>query len=81
MTRSSQQPHPTDGVGEIELASVFDVHGQSLADRALAVTVDGGPVRSRHGLSLLPRADLGDAASELDRLVVRGAGAAAAHAV
>ena len=71
----------TDGVGEIELASVFDVHGQSLADRTLAVTVDGGPVRSRHGLTFLPRAELADAAPELDRLLVPGAGVAAAPVV
>ncbi|MCV2489791.1 DJ-1/PfpI family protein [Geodermatophilus sp. YIM 151500] len=71
----------TDGVGEIELASVFDVHGQSLAHRTLAVTVDGGPVRSRHGLTFLPRADLADAAPGLDRLLVPGVSAAAAHAV
>jgi len=68
----------TDGVGEIELASVFDVHGgQSLAARTLAVSADGAAVRSRHGLTFLPRADLAGAAPQLDRLLVPGAGTVA----
>jgi transcriptional regulator GlxA family with amidase domain len=72
----------TDGVGEIELASLFDAHGgQSLAARALALTADGGPIRSRHGLTFLPRADLASAAPQLDRLLVPGAAAAATHAI
>jgi putative intracellular protease/amidase len=62
----------TDGVGEIELASVFDAHGQSLADRTLALSTDGSPVRSRHGLTFLPRAGLPGAAAQLDRLLVPG---------
>jgi putative intracellular protease/amidase len=71
----------TDGVGEIELASVFDVHAQSLATRTTALTGDGGPIRSRHGLTFLPRSDLTDAASRLDRLLVPGAAAAATRGV
>jgi putative intracellular protease/amidase len=62
----------TEGVGEIELASVFDTHVLSLAARTLAVTADGGPVHSRHGLTFLPRADLTSAAPGLDRLLVPG---------
>ncbi|QFU88266.1 DJ-1/PfpI family protein [Amycolatopsis sp. YIM 10] len=66
----------TDGTGEIELASVFDVHGgQALAARTLALSGDGGPIRSRHGLTFLPRAGLADAAPRLDRLLVPGAAA------
>ncbi|MCO1659398.1 DJ-1/PfpI family protein [Pseudonocardia humida] len=66
----------TDGVGEIELASAFDPYGgQSLAARTLAVSEDGGPVRSRHGLAFLPRDDLAGAAPRLDRLLVPGAAA------
>jgi transcriptional regulator GlxA family with amidase domain len=65
----------TDGVGEIELASVFDTQAWSLATRTLAVSTDGGPVRSRHGLTFLPRADLASAAPRLDRLLVPGDGA------
>lgn len=62
----------TNGVGEIELASVFDTHGQSLADRTLALTTDGKPIRSEHGLTFLPRDNLNTAASSLDRLLVPG---------
>ncbi|MBM7832486.1 putative intracellular protease/amidase [Agromyces cerinus] len=57
----------TDGVGEIELASVFDTYGQSLAVGTVAV--GDGPVQSRHGLTFVPRADSGVG---LDRLVVPG---------
>ena len=57
----------TDGVGEIELASVFDTYGQSLAVSTLAVGAD--PVQSRHGLTFVPRAET---AAGLDRLVVPG---------
>jgi putative intracellular protease/amidase len=62
----------TDGVGEIQLASVFDTQAWSLATRTLAVGTDAGPVRSRHGLTFLPRADLASAAPRLDRLIVPG---------
>lgn len=62
----------TNGVGEIELASVFDTQGQSLTSRTLAVTTDGAPIRSRHGLTFVPRADLAGAATGLDRLLVPG---------
>ncbi|MDS0137145.1 MULTISPECIES: DJ-1/PfpI family protein [unclassified Amycolatopsis] len=60
-----------NGVGEVELASVFDTEGQSLSSRTLAVSLDGGPIRSRHGLVFLPRAAL--ASADLDRLLVPGA--------
>jgi hypothetical protein len=40
------------------------------------VTADGRPIRSRHGLTLVPRAELSNAAPGLDRLVVPGADAA-----
>lgn len=56
-----------DGVGEIELASVFDTYGQSLAART--VSLGDGPVRSRHGLTFVPRVDGG---AGLDRLIVPG---------
>jgi len=71
----------TDGVGEIELASVFDTHAWSLATRTLAISADGGPVRSRHGLTFLPRADLASAAPGLDRLLVPGSALAATRPV
>ncbi|WP_448810844.1 DJ-1/PfpI family protein [Agromyces bauzanensis] len=57
----------TDGVGEIELASVFDTYGQSLA--AGTITIGEAPVRSRHGLTFVPRVDRG---AGFDRLVVPG---------
>jgi hypothetical protein len=67
----------TDGVGETELASVFRPYTElSYLARTLAVTTDGQPVRSRHGLTFVPRATLASAAATLDRLVVRGADAA-----
>lgn len=66
----------TDGVGELELASVFDTHGQSSAARTVAIAVSTYPVRSRHGLTFVPRAELHTAADGLDRLLVPGADAA-----
>jgi putative intracellular protease/amidase len=67
----------TDGVGETELASAFRPYTElSYLARPVAVTVDGRPVRSRHGLTFLPRAELTDAAPGLDRLLVPGADAA-----
>jgi putative intracellular protease/amidase len=67
----------TDGVGETELASVFRPYTElSYLTRPLAVTTDGQPIRSRHGLTFAPRADLAGAAPELDRLVVPGTDAA-----
>jgi transcriptional regulator GlxA family with amidase domain len=71
----------TDGAGEIELASAFRPYTTfSYLTRPVSVTVDGGPVRSRHGLTFLPRADVPSAAPELDRLVVPGAAARTAAA-
>jgi len=67
----------TDGVGEIELAASFRPYTElSYLARPLAVTANGRPVRSRHGLVFAPRADLAGAAPSLDRLVVPGADAA-----
>jgi putative intracellular protease/amidase len=67
----------TDGVGETELASVFRPYTElSYLARPLAVTTDGQPIRSRHGLTFAPRADLATAAPGLDRLLVPGAAAA-----
>jgi transcriptional regulator GlxA family with amidase domain len=67
----------TDGVGETELAAAFRPYTElSYLARPLAVTADGRPVRSRHGLTFAPRADLATAAPRLDRLVVPGADAA-----
>ncbi|WP_430296857.1 DJ-1/PfpI family protein [Sinomonas sp. B1-1] len=64
-----------DGVGEIELASVFDTFGQSLAVRTVAV--GAGPVHTRHGLTFVPRAAT---AAGLDRVIVPGSGSGGAVA-
>jgi transcriptional regulator GlxA family with amidase domain len=62
----------TPEVGELELASVFDVHGgQSLAARTVALSADGAAVTSRHGLTFLPRGVTAEAAG-LDRILVPG---------
>ena len=67
----------TGGVGETELASAFRPYTEfSYLARPAAVTADGRPIRSRHGLTFVPRADLAGAAPELDRLLVPGADAA-----
>ena len=67
----------TDGVGETELAAAFRPYTElSYLARPLAVTTDGQPIRSRHGLTFVPRAELAAAAPELDRLLVPGTAAA-----
>jgi putative intracellular protease/amidase len=67
----------TEGVGEIELVSAFRPYTElSYLARPVAVTADGQPIRSRHGLTFVPRADLNGAAPELDRLVIPGVHAA-----
>jgi putative intracellular protease/amidase len=67
----------TDGAGEIELASAFRPYTTfSYVARPIAVTADGHAVRSRHGLTFVPRAALSTVAHDLDRLVVPGADAA-----
>jgi putative intracellular protease/amidase len=64
----------TEGVGEIELASAFRPYTElSYLAEPIALTADGEPIRSRHGLLFIPRGDVASAASELDRLVVPGA--------
>ena len=63
-----------DGVGETALAAAFRPYTElSYLARPVAVSLDGEPVRSRHGLTFLPRQELGAVASQLDRLVVPGA--------
>jgi hypothetical protein len=67
----------TDGVGETELAAAFRPYTElSYLARPLAVTADGRPIRSRHGLTFAPRAALTPAVAGLDRLVIPGADAA-----
>ena len=67
----------TNGVGELELAAAFRPYIElSYLARPMALTINGQPIRSRHGLTFAPRADLKNAAPQLDRLVVPGAEAA-----
>jgi transcriptional regulator GlxA family with amidase domain len=65
----------TDGVGEIELASAFDPYGEVKAARTVAIAT-GASIRSRHGLTFVPRAGL-DTMGHVDRLLVPGTTAAA----
>lgn len=63
----------TDGVGEIELASAFRPYTElSYLASLRAVSLDGGPVRSQHGLVFLPRSDWASAEPEVDRLLTLG---------
>jgi putative intracellular protease/amidase len=66
-----------EGVGEIEVASIIDVHGgDAFAARTTTLAIDAAErVRSAHGLWFVPRTTLSDAAG-LDRLLVPGAAAA-----
>ncbi|OKI53652.1 DJ-1/PfpI family protein [Micromonospora sp. CB01531] len=69
----------SDGVGELELASPFTTYTEAVyAARTLAVSPGATTIRSRHGLTFVPRATLADA-PQLDRLLVPGAAAAARH--
>jgi putative intracellular protease/amidase len=66
----------TEGVGEIELSSVFDTYnGQSFAARTVAVAAGDDAVSSRHGLTFVPTSDLDGVGGDLDRLMVPGASA------
>ncbi|MGH3456970.1 DJ-1/PfpI family protein [Aeromicrobium sp.] len=69
----------TEGVGEIELASTFRPYTElAYVARTHALTMDGTPIRSQHGLTFVPRSTLGSTADELDRLLVPGGAAAEA---
>lgn len=78
---SSYEPGPAtigvrliDGTGELELASAFNTYTESMIGRTIAV--GDGPVRSRHGLTFVPRATVAAAAGDVDRLLVPGMEAA-----
>ncbi|MFD0689217.1 DJ-1/PfpI family protein [Actinomadura fibrosa] len=66
----------TGGVGELELASVFSPYGEVKAARTVAIA-STATVRSRHGLTFLPRRRLADTGDDVDRLMVPGTAAAA----
>ena len=70
----------TDGVGEIELASIVDVYpGQASTAKVTTLSATGPKetVTSRHGLTFLPRYGLDDAPAA-DRVIVPGLHAASA---
>ncbi|SCL70945.1 DJ-1/PfpI family protein [Micromonospora citrea] len=61
----------TDGVGEIELAAAFRPYTElSYLARLRAFSLDGRAVRSRHGLTFLPRAAWRPADPGFDRVLV-----------
>jgi transcriptional regulator GlxA family with amidase domain len=66
----------TDGVGELELAAAFAPYAEVKSARTVAITADGDGIRSRHGLTFVPRAGL-EATDRVDRLLVPGTGPAA----
>ncbi|GAA4364040.1 DJ-1/PfpI family protein [Actinomadura verrucosospora] len=66
----------TDGVGELELASVFSPYAEVKAVRTVAIAATA-TVRSRHGLTFAPRRRLAGAGDGVDRLMVPGTTAAA----
>jgi putative intracellular protease/amidase len=66
----------TNGVGELELASAFDPYAEGKVARTLSLAADPRGVRSRHGLTFVPRAGL-DAVGGTDRLLVPGSGGGA----
>jgi putative intracellular protease/amidase len=63
-----------DGVGELELAATFDPYTEAKAARTLSLAPGGDSIRSLHGLTFVPRSDLGPStAAGVDWLVVPGA--------
>jgi transcriptional regulator GlxA family with amidase domain len=58
-----------NGVDEIDLAAAFDPYGEIKAARTLAISTDGAAVRSKHGLTFVPRAGM-DAAGRVDHLLI-----------
>ena len=60
-----------NGVGEIELASVFDTYAGSFTMRTSSVAPTRQWVTTKHGLHLLPRYDY-NTAPALDRLLIPG---------
>lgn len=60
-----------DGVSELELGSVLDTYPITLGRRLVAVARERQPLRSKHGLWLLPRADA-SSAERIDAVLVPG---------
>lgn len=67
----------SDGIGELELASAFRPLTEfSYVVEPLALSLDGAPIRSRHGLVFLPR---GNRLADVDTVLVPGTRAAREH--
>ncbi len=60
-----------DGVGELELASVFDTNASSFSTKLFSISPTRRLITTQHGLQLVPRRDYSDASS-MDRLLVPG---------
>jgi putative intracellular protease/amidase len=60
-----------DGVGELELASIFDTYAASYTSRLLSVAPTRRVITTRHGLQLVPRWGFSDVPA-MDRLIVPG---------
>ncbi|GAA4089658.1 DJ-1/PfpI family protein [Nonomuraea soli] len=83
---ASYQPGPsaigvqlTEGVGELDLSSIFISYTEeAMVGRTLAI--GDGPIRSEHGLTFVPRHTLAAKADDLDRLLVPGRASATPQA-
>lgn len=59
----------TDGVGELDLAAAVGPYAEVKSARTLTVAADGRAVRTRHGLTFVPRAGP-EAVAGVDRVLV-----------
>jgi AraC family transcriptional regulator, transcriptional activator FtrA len=60
-----------DGVGELELASVFDNYAATYTTKLLSVSETRQLITTKHGLQLVPRFSFSDVPS-MDRMIVPG---------
>ena len=63
-----------EGVGEIELASIFDTYSASFTTRTLPIAPKQTMIATRYGLHLFPRYSYANAPA-IDRLIIPGADA------
>jgi transcriptional regulator GlxA family with amidase domain len=63
----------TEGIGETEVAAALRPYTElSYLDHSTTVTMDGRPVRTAHGLALVPHGSVAAPERHLDRLLVPG---------
>ena len=60
-----------EGVDEIDLTAVLDTYGRTFTANTITFAPGRKAIRSRHGLTLIPRADYASA-PQLDRLIIPG---------